>query len=163
MTAEEVHDLYKSLDQGGILVWLDGGWAVDALLGEQTRPHQDLDLAVQHKDMEALKMFLATKGFIQITRNEEDMWDLVLANDKGTEIEVHAFNFNDSGGVVEEEYWNGYSAHSVTGKGKILDTEVRCVSLEQLVKTHDKSRRVLKTTDLQDMTLLGERFGVKFP
>ncbi len=30
----------------GIVGWVDGGWGVDALLGEQTRPHADLDLAV---------------------------------------------------------------------------------------------------------------------
>src|SRR5919201_6639891 len=27
-------------------VWLDRGWGLDALLGEQTRPHDDLDLAI---------------------------------------------------------------------------------------------------------------------
>jgi lincosamide nucleotidyltransferase A/C/D/E len=34
------------LDQEGVRAWLDGGWAVDALLGRQTRLHSDLDLAV---------------------------------------------------------------------------------------------------------------------
>ena len=34
------------LQSAGVRVWLDGGWSVDALLGEQTRPHADLDLAV---------------------------------------------------------------------------------------------------------------------
>ncbi len=29
-----------------ILVWLDGGWGVDALLGEQGRPHDDVDVVV---------------------------------------------------------------------------------------------------------------------
>jgi len=31
----------------GIEIWLDGGWGVDALLGEQTRPHEDLDIVVE--------------------------------------------------------------------------------------------------------------------
>jgi len=31
----------------GIEIWLDGGWGVDALLGEQTRPHKDLDIVVE--------------------------------------------------------------------------------------------------------------------
>jgi lincosamide nucleotidyltransferase A/C/D/E len=27
--------------------YVDGGWGVDALLGKQTRPHADLDIAIQ--------------------------------------------------------------------------------------------------------------------
>ena len=30
----------------GVTYWVDGGWGVDALLGEQTREHADLDLAL---------------------------------------------------------------------------------------------------------------------
>jgi lincosamide nucleotidyltransferase A/C/D/E len=163
MTEEEVLTIYKSLEDQNILVWIDGGWAVDALLGQQTRPHQDLDLAVQRKDLEILKAFLASNGFTQVERDEELMWDAVLVNDKGSEIEIHSFSFDDNTKVVEEKYWNGYSAESLTGVGKIMNTEVKCVSLEQLVKTHDGNRRVLKNTDLQDMELLRERFKVEFP
>jgi hypothetical protein len=28
-------------------IWLDGGWGVDALVGEQTREHEDLNLIVR--------------------------------------------------------------------------------------------------------------------
>jgi lincosamide nucleotidyltransferase A/C/D/E len=35
------------LETDGIDVWLDGGWGVDALLGHQTRDHDDLDLVVE--------------------------------------------------------------------------------------------------------------------
>lgn len=30
-------------------VWLDGGWGVDALLGRQTRPHDDMDIVIEQK------------------------------------------------------------------------------------------------------------------
>jgi hypothetical protein len=39
-------------------VWIDGGWGVDALLGVQTRPHKDLDVAVEPKQVAALREFL---------------------------------------------------------------------------------------------------------
>ena len=52
-------------DDAGIDVWLDGGWGVDALLGEQTRPHQDLDIALQTADGAALKPALEAQGFIE--------------------------------------------------------------------------------------------------
>src|SRR5258708_7387144 len=36
------------------LVWIDGGWGVDALLGHQTRKHDDLDVAVHHSNLSTL-------------------------------------------------------------------------------------------------------------
>lgn len=162
MTAEELLNIYNGLSEQGVKIWIDGGWAVDALLSEQTRPHNDLDLAVQHKDLKTLQKFFETLGFTRIARDSDLMWDLVLKNNEEKEIEVHAFSFDENGKVLEEEYWNGYSADSLTGMGKIQDTEVQCVSLEQIVKTHNGSKRKLKPTDLQDMALLEERFGVQF-
>lgn len=32
-----------------IEIWLDGGWGVDALLGKETRQHNDIDLFVEEK------------------------------------------------------------------------------------------------------------------
>lgn len=163
MHAEEVIDIYKELNEGNVQVWIDGGWAVDALLEKVTRPHQDLDLAVQHKDLEMLVTLLGMRGFNSITRDKKLMWDVVLADKDGKEIEIHAFSFDNNGDVIEENDWNGYSADSLTGEGKILDTQVKCVNLKQLVKTHDKNNRTLKPTDVQDMELLEKKFGVSFP
>jgi Aminoglycoside-2''-adenylyltransferase len=44
MTAKDAIELYKLFEQHGIKVWIDGGWGVDALLGHQTRKHDDLDV-----------------------------------------------------------------------------------------------------------------------
>jgi len=51
MTAIDVIEIAQLLDQNRIDVWIDGGWGVDALLGEQTRTHGDLDIAIQHSDV----------------------------------------------------------------------------------------------------------------
>ena len=40
-------------------VFIDGGWGVDALLGKQTRPHSDLDIALKHTDVPKLRELLA--------------------------------------------------------------------------------------------------------
>src|SRR5207249_348914 len=39
MSAADAFGLYELFEDNGIKVWLDGGWGVDALLGEQTREH----------------------------------------------------------------------------------------------------------------------------
>ena len=44
MTADAVLEVIATLEEASVRVWLDGGWGVDALLGEQTRNHADLDL-----------------------------------------------------------------------------------------------------------------------
>src|SRR5580700_6903255 len=46
MDAEHAIELIQFLEQHGLEVYVDGGWAVDALLGHQTRAHLDLDIAI---------------------------------------------------------------------------------------------------------------------
>jgi Aminoglycoside-2''-adenylyltransferase len=46
MTKEDVLEVLNALEQAGVSVWIDGAWGVDALVGEETRPHTDLDLAL---------------------------------------------------------------------------------------------------------------------
>jgi lincosamide nucleotidyltransferase A/C/D/E len=47
MTAADVVEILGWLRAASADVWLDGGWGVDALVGEQTREHKDLDLIVR--------------------------------------------------------------------------------------------------------------------
>ena len=54
MNEKDVIDLLEKIEQIGIDVWIDGGWGVDALLGRQTRPHNDIDIFVQKKDDQKL-------------------------------------------------------------------------------------------------------------
>lgn len=46
MRASDVIMIINALAAAGVDAWLDGGWGVDALVGEQTRPHDDLDLVI---------------------------------------------------------------------------------------------------------------------
>ena len=39
MPAEEVVAIYALLSEAGVALWVDGGWCIDALLGQQTRLH----------------------------------------------------------------------------------------------------------------------------
>ncbi|MBP9771705.1 MAG: nucleotidyltransferase family protein [Candidatus Pacebacteria bacterium] len=162
MQATDVINLYTKLEEININIWIDGGWAVDALVGKQTREHQDLDIAVEDKDLSQLKEYLKSQGYKEAPRAEDPMWDLVLKDDAGLEVEVHAFTLDENQEVVEQPYWDGYSKDSLSGVGNIAGQEVRCVSLNQLVKTHNKEKRALKEKDYNDMRTLTEHFGVGF-
>lgn len=62
MTEKDVIDLLEKIEQIGIEVWIDGGWGVDALLGRQTRPHNDIDIFVQKKDDAEIIKLLISNG-----------------------------------------------------------------------------------------------------
>lgn len=44
LSIDDSRSWIDTLDTHGVPFWVDGGWGVDALLGEQTRSHRDLDL-----------------------------------------------------------------------------------------------------------------------
>ena len=45
-----------------IEIWLDGGWGVDALLGKETRQHNDIDLFVEEKNYNKFIEIIKNKG-----------------------------------------------------------------------------------------------------
>ena len=70
MTASEVVELVQLFAQNHIELYIDGGWAVDALLGVQTRAHADLDIVVQHKDVAQIRALLEARGYKDVPRKE---------------------------------------------------------------------------------------------
>jgi lincosamide nucleotidyltransferase A/C/D/E len=51
MTGRDVSRFLDLVDEHQVRIWLDGGWAVDACLGRQTRQHDDLDIVIEEKDL----------------------------------------------------------------------------------------------------------------
>lgn len=58
MTCQDVIEVLAALDAAGIDYWVDGGWGIDALVGEQTRTHHDLDLGVSGDDVARIEALL---------------------------------------------------------------------------------------------------------
>jgi len=154
MTSTDVIDFYTTLENLGIEMWVDGGWGVDALLGKQTRPHKDLDIAIQQKDVPKLRALLEVRGYKEIKLEEAQPWNFVLGDDKDHEIDVHVIVFDDQGnglyGPVEKGIM--YPAASLTGSGVIEGHAVKCISPEWMVKFH--SGYELKDKDFKDVSAL---------
>ena len=51
-TGQDVIRIIRFLEESGVPVWLDGGWAIDALLARETRAHEDVDLIVPFDDLD---------------------------------------------------------------------------------------------------------------
>jgi len=140
-----------------------GGWAVDALLGERTRRHADLDIALETRFLERLRRVLAELGYQDVLRDDTRPWNFVLGNGEGGELDVHAFTLDANGDGVYGPPENGeyYRADALTGHGVIDGRQVRCISAEWLVRFHSGYR--LKPKDFHDVTSLCRRFGIELP
>jgi hypothetical protein len=51
--------------------WLRGGWAIDFLLGEVTRPHEDIDVVTWIQHRERLEATLEQAGYERIAVREQ--------------------------------------------------------------------------------------------
>lgn len=163
MISVDVVSLYTELENLGITIWIDGGWGVDALLGEQTRPHQDLDIAVQQKDVLHLRQFLKAQGYKDIKLEEARAWNFVLGDENGREIDFHVIVIDDKGNGLYGPAETGemYPAASLTGTGSIDGRTVRCISPEWMVKFHSGYK--LKEKDFRDVSALCKKFGFELP
>jgi lincosamide nucleotidyltransferase A/C/D/E len=156
MISIDVIDLYNKLDTLEVKIWIDGGWGVDALLGKQTRPHEDLDIAIQQKDVSELCKLLETEGYKEVKRDNQ--WNFVLGDPKGRKVDLHAFVLDDLGNVVEGI---PYPSASLTGRGSINGRNVRCISPEYQIKFH--SGYELRDKDFKDVSALCNHFGIDYP
>ena len=118
MTAKDATELYKLFDQHGIKVWIDGGWAVDALLSHQTRKHDDLDIALDHSNLPALCKLLEACGYHHVPSGGSWGCNFVLADDHGHRIDVHSFEIDTSG---ENTFGVAYRAEHLTGAGEVTN------------------------------------------
>lgn len=147
----------------GIEIWIDGGWGVDALLGEQTRPHSDLDIVVQKADLEILLAHLDEQGFQPVARDDTCPWNFVLGNGRGQEIDLHVIVLDSEGNGIYGPAENGelYPVNALGGQGSIGGVPVRCISPEFQMSSHTGYDFGKK--DYRDLQALADRFGLDLP
>jgi lincosamide nucleotidyltransferase A/C/D/E len=158
--AVEILSLLKSQE---IEVWVDGGWGVDALLGYQSRAHNDIDLVIRQSDVERLSAALATAGF---RRAEEGRpFNFVLADSGGRQIDVHTVVFDAVGNGLygpqpEEGSGMKYPAAAFKGEGVIGGMRIRCMTAEFQIENR---RTVPDERDIHDLRVLRDRFSLSGP
>jgi lincosamide nucleotidyltransferase A/C/D/E len=163
MEAADVLDLYNALQNLGVAIWIDGGWGVDALLEKQTRPHQDLDIAIQQKDVAILVELLESRGYHEIKLEIRRPHNFVLADSHAHEIDIHMIVLDEHGNGIYGPIENAemYPAAALAGTGSIAGQTVRCISPEWTIKFH--SGYELKEKDYKDVSALCEKFGIDLP
>jgi len=163
MSAQSVVEILTLAQSISVEVWLDGGWGIDALLGDQTRPHSDLDIILRSSDSPRIEAALKSSGFHR--RPGGSATNSVLIDPAGREVDLHAINFDERGyGIFElpdGRTWP-FPPSTFRGQGTIEDRPVRCLSAEAQVQCHGQGY-VPTEKDLDDMERLQARFEVVLP
>jgi lincosamide nucleotidyltransferase A/C/D/E len=161
MTARDVEGVLDRLEAGAIEAWLEGGWGVDALLGEQTRPHDDLDIIVRVDDVPRMREVLEPDGF-QLVEGVPDS-NFVLRDVSGRSVDVHPVRFDDDRNGVYRMA-NGddwvFPASGFAGTGRVGRRPVMCLTPDVQMLCHATGYEP-GATDFHDMGLLNARFGTR--
>lgn len=140
MTATQALDLAESAAAAGVQVWVMGGWGIDALLGQETREHHDLDLLVRARDLPALESLLRAHGFTRAYEWEENdpidldgrIWDTAFVEHHldGREVDVHAVEVAGlSVSLRTRDPWD-LPPQPLDGAGTIRGRVVPCVTAD---------------------------------
>jgi lincosamide nucleotidyltransferase A/C/D/E len=158
MTHSDVLEFLELTRVNSIEIWIDGGWSVDALLKRQTRIHNDLDIALDHKDVPKLRALLEARGYKDVPRDDTRDCNFVLGDDLGHQIDFHSFTFDESGKII---FGVPYPRESLTGTGSINGVTVKCISPQWLVKFHTGYE--VDFDDYRDVLALCEHFDLEMP
>jgi lincosamide nucleotidyltransferase A/C/D/E len=163
MTADDVLSVLMVMEARGVRVWLDGGWAVDACLGAQTRRHGDLDIVIEHRHVTVAVAVLRERGFAPVARPDTREWNFVLGDHAGHQVDFHVVVLDEHGRGIYGPAADGqhYPAESLMGKGTVKGRVVSCISPEWLVRFH--TGYPVDETDWADVSALCERFGLAVP
>ena len=174
VSAEDVIRLYRRLWAESIQVWLTGGWGIDALLREQTRPHKDVDVIMLVDDVARLRSLLEHDGYRLKELWSENRWDVdaqgieiatafVLQDAEGHEVDVHAMRLDEQGNGMPA--WEGegliFERQDLASEGMIAGVVVRCLTAEMQVACHTGYE--LPDAHRRDLELLHEKCGVAYP
>jgi lincosamide nucleotidyltransferase A/C/D/E len=162
MDTASMIEVLDALEGNGLDVWIDGGWGVDALLGEQVREHDDLDLVADLRDSERIVELLAQLGYEHVAGGPPKSF--VLVDSRGRQVDVHPVSWDERGGGIyemDDDHSWVYPPDGFTGRGYVGDRPVRCLNPEVQVLVH--AGYELGEKDYRELALLRERFGVELP
>src|SRR5215212_11089709 len=161
MEGDEVIRVIGALEARGIPAGITGGWGIDALLGEQTRRHGDVDLGIDARSVAQAIGALAELGYAVATDARPARVELVAANGR---VDLHPVRWQADGsgiqlGVADERFV--YPAGSLEADGTIAGQAVKCGTPALQLAFHSDYEP--RPHDRRDMAALADRFGLSLP
>jgi lincosamide nucleotidyltransferase A/C/D/E len=154
--------ILEALHGAGVETWVAGGWGVDALVGQQTREHRDLDVLIPlHQSLLAMQT-LAAEGFRVDVDCLPTRFEMV--DSRGRTVDLHPIRIDESGSadlnLVDGTTWH-IPADGLSASATIGPMQVRAVSPQQQLRGHLGYEPTVR--DHHDVALLVERFGLDAP
>lgn len=162
MQAIDLLEIVNLLKVANVPVWLDGGWGVDALVGQQTRLHDDLDVVVPMADVQRIQQLLSAHEFT-IIENELPT-RFVMCDASSRRIDFHPVTFDEEGGGIQQlqdgSSWY-YPPDGFSGTGDVGGHEMNCLTAEVQMMCH--VGYTPDAHDCHDVNLLHQHFGIPLP
>ena len=136
MNERDVVDLLKEVESLGISIWVGGGWGVDALIGSQTRQHNDIDVYIEKRNADDFIKMLTSKGYSEVKMEYTTESHTVWQNPSNHIVDFHLIELKADD--AESLYFEGeaYPLFVLDGTGTIGGIAVRCFTAEAQLLFH---------------------------
>src|ERR1700753_3747574 len=106
MDLDQLFTVLDTLASAGVAHWVEGGWGVDILAGEQTRDHRDVDVDLVAGVRPAALAALAARGFVVET--DELPTRIELAGPADQWVDLHPIEFDPDGTARQADPAGGW-------------------------------------------------------
>lgn len=164
MSSDQALAVIEALVAKRVEATVGGGWGVDALLGEETRQHADLDLWLPAAQFDRA---IAAFAEISIDRiypwGDDRPWNFVLHDGSNQRIDLHVYERLTSGDLHYGGVEGGHviPSEALASSGTINDRPVRCEAPEWALRWH--TGYPPRAEDRHDVARLCERFALPLP
>jgi lincosamide nucleotidyltransferase A/C/D/E len=155
---QDIVDFLKAIEAAGVTAWIGGGWGVDALVGYQTRPHDDIDIYIDRKNADKIIQMLISREYGEVKMEYITETHKVWRDPFDRTVDLHLLEFQE-----ESIYFEGFTfaVDVLNGEGTIGGIAVRCFTAEAQLLFHQGYEHSEK--DEQDVLLLCKTFGFDIP
>lgn len=151
-SAEDLMTVIGILEESRITYWIDGGWGVDILAGEQTRAHRDIDIDFDAREAGKLLAILTGCGYAVDT--DEAPVRIELYSGKLGYLDIHPFVLNEDGTAKQansEGGWYEFGADCF-GTGIFKERVIHCISAKGQKIFHTGYK--LRDVDVHDLKII---------
>ena len=161
MTKKTAVELLKAAENLDITVWIGGGFGVDALIGEETRPHNDIDVYIDIKNADSFINMLKSKGYSEVEMEYTTPSHTVWENPVNHIVDLHLIGFKeeDPDSLYFQE-WT-FPISLLDGNGTIGGHPVNCFTAEAQLLFHQGYKPLEK--DIHNVKVLCKTFGLEVP
>ena len=161
MKEQDAGNLLREIKSLGIPLWIGGGWGVDALIGAQTRPHNDIDVYIEKRHADDVINMLISRGYSERTMEYTTENHRVWQRAPGHTVDLHLIELREEEKDVLYFEGEAYPRFVLEGEGTIDGVGVQCFTAEAQLLFHQGYEHTEK--DVHDVLLLCKTFGLDIP